>query len=232
MSHTADAAGGEAIYSSDGLSPIPIPQPPPVPQYRKKGEKETAEDGIDYGSNNAIESFEVFSGKVFPSKTRRSQGGVGVGGGKNESRLERLTRIQAELEEMEEDTLNASHDEEEEKEIMGVVKDLTEKLRVLQSGVDVTKRQQQLTSVVNQLSLKNDDATETQKQQQENQSQKDSNQMLTTQEQRLLKIEQLLGSQISPNVSVLERLKQAEDKLKSIDEKTLTQAASRAKVIR
>lgn len=230
MSHTADAAGGEAIYSSDGLSPIPIPQPPPVPQYSKKEEKETIEDGIDYGSKNAIEAFEVFSGKVFPSKTRRSHGGVG--GGKNESRLERLARIQAELEEMEEDDLNENQ-EEEEKEIMSVVNDLTERLRVLQNGVDVTKRQQQLTSVVNQLSLKNDDdAAEIQKKQQESQTQKDSNQSLTTQEQRLLKIEQMLGSQMSPNVSVLERLKQAEGRLKSIDEKTLTQAASRAKVIR
>ena len=53
----------------------------------------------------------------------------------------------------------------------------------------------------------------------------------SVQEERLLRIEQLMGSDTNAT-SIMERLKAAEYKLESVNEKTLAKAASRAKVIR
>ena len=71
---------------------------------------------------------------------------------------------------------------------------------------------------------------------------KNQGDMTTDQVERLNRIETFLGSNtsgasdiVSPdhnNLSVLERLKIAENKLKNVDEKVLDNAAARAKVIR
>lgn len=239
-SHTADAAGGEAIYSSDGLAPLPIPPPPssslPNKNRRNINQGSTAEENddndtllLDTQSNDVVRSFEVFSGKVFAPEAKRSSTPKFL----NESRLERLARIQAELEEMEEDYCNDTNDSNlGDEEIVGVVKDLSARLKVLQNGIDVTKRQTDLTSMVNNLSL---EATN-EEEEQGHQTQKNQQRGDLAQEQRLLRIENILGSKFNTGnasgVSVLQRLKEAEEKLNSIDEKSLNQAASRAKVIR
>jgi exonuclease VII small subunit len=54
---------------------------------------------------------------------------------------------------------------------------------------------------------------------------------LQQQEERLLRLEKMIGTQIQTK-SMMERLRIAEHKLSQIDEKTLAQAAARAKVIR
>mmetsp|Transcript_1272 Transcript_1272/g.1529 ORF Transcript_1272/g.1529 Transcript_1272/m.1529 type:complete len:365 (+) Transcript_1272:120-1214(+) len=248
--HTADAAGGEAIYSSDGLSPLPIPPPPsslPTNRNKQRNSQQGSsssqgddDDGdaliLDTTSNDVVRAFEVFSGKVFGPSTSTSCQKQERG---NESRLERLARIQAELEEMEEDYGNAdsNNDELGDEEIMGVIKDLSDRLQVLQNGTDVAKRQTDLTSMVNNLSLQSTKEDKGPGQSQGSLTLSHQQQGGLTQEQRLLRIENALGSQfntgnISAGVSILQRLKEAEDKLNSIDEQSLNQAASRAKVIR
>ncbi len=254
--HTADAAGGEAIYSSDGLSPLQIPPPPSsLPSTHRRNTEAKNDDNdtelIYTERNDVVRAFEVFSGKVFAPAEKRSSASkysYPKQDVRKESRLERLARIQAELEEMEEDHSRCSRNNDDdlgEEEVMGVVKDMSARLQVLLHGVDVTKRQTDLTLLVNNLSLegaKEEEEEEghhqqTRQNQHQHQHQHQHKGSLT-QEQRILRIENALGSQLNSgnahahDVTILQRLKEAEEKLNSIDEKSLNQAASRAKVIR
>ncbi len=257
-SHTADVAGGEAIYSSDGLSPIPLPIP--IPSLSRNHNDEI--DTIEYESKDVIQAFEVFSGKVFHPKSDNLGGASSrrnkvVPVGQEETRLQRLARIQTELNELENDfkistVLNDKEEEERgEEELMNVVKDLTSRLQFLQRGMDVTKRHQELSSLMNNLTIQStmddgktvsasNDGTTVNEQQKLTQMVSSSIKQSLSHEQRLLRIEQFLGSQIyfsipsssNDDMTVLERLKLAEDKLNSIDEEKLSLASSRAKVIR
>ena len=261
---TTDTTNGEAIYSSDGLSPIPIPPPPPTSNSRRRtvntntNNDDDDNDGIDYESKDAIEAFEVFSGRVFyPSSLKNNESVSYSGGGStrsssrqyHETKLQKLARIQSELKELENDfslgsVITNSNEEDEQQrlmehnEIMTIVKDLTNKLQSLQNGLDISKRQYELTTFVNSLSI-NDKTNEVNDGGSKNINNEQSSNNTLTQEQRLLRIEQfigshgnIVGSSISDNLSIMERLKQAEAKLRSVDETTLTQASNRAKVIR
>ena len=254
--HTADAAGGEAIYSSDGLSPLPVPPPPSYQKSNIINGNNNNDDSIDHESNNAIQAFEVFSGKVFPpSQSPHSQQQKTIN--QNETKLEKLARIQAELQALEEEQGNEFHTQndnhiddknsKEENELMQVVNDLSNRLKQLQHSHNVstsTMRQQNLTTYVKNLKI-TESITTNNNNNDDNNDDRDGPTSTSTlsAEQRLFRIEQFLGSQIhsfdnsndsslSSQGSILGRLKQAEDKLNSVDEQTLKQAASRAKVIR
>jgi len=121
--HTADTTtGGESIFSSDGLAPLPIP-PPPAFFYSKQKNKtattnnndndETKEedDGdindnacvLDSETSDPMQAFEIFQGRIFAP--RGLGGGTGSTGGRTkataESTMMRLARIERELKEME-----------------------------------------------------------------------------------------------------------------------------------
>lgn len=185
---TADVPGGEEVYSSDALPPLPIPSPPPTfPSH-------TSGDVLDSESIPATKAIETF----------RHAG---------ETRYERLDRIKRELQELEKDNGDS--------EIGLSVQNLQGKLQGLMGG-NILTRQRDLTKVV---------ASSAVAQQNAGNASATIPSDLASQEERLLKIEQMLGSDTN-STSVIERLKIAEKNLQSVNEKTLSQAASRAKVIR
>jgi hypothetical protein len=129
-----------------------------------------------------------------------------------ESRLEKLDRIKKELKALEsEKDLNGSS---------AVVQELQEKLEMLMGGS--LWRQTELTKVV---------ASSGGNPTQETEMKRTHEKSSAIQEERLLRIEQMIGSDINAT-SVMERLKAAEYNLESVNETTLEKAASRAKVIR
>ena len=107
----ADAAGGEAIYSSDGLPPLPAPVPPVI----SSGAIGDADNVLDSDHVSPAAAFEVFGGKAY----LRPGGGGGrsvatgnlVAGSSSGTRtglpveppLVRLARLSAELSELERD---------------------------------------------------------------------------------------------------------------------------------
>ena len=108
----ADAAGGEAIYSSDGLPPLPAPAPP----VASSGATDDADNVLDSDHVSPAAAFEVFGGKAY---LRPGGGGGGrsvatgnlVAGSSSGTRtglpveppLVRLARLSAELSELERD---------------------------------------------------------------------------------------------------------------------------------
>lgn len=107
-----DAAGGEAVFSSDGLPPLPAP-PPPIPMPDRSGPQD---DGIDLGAVSPDRAFEVFSGRVYLNNERvrtgrgappaaSSSAGRGVAA---ESPLVRLARLSAEVKELEAELATSS----------------------------------------------------------------------------------------------------------------------------
>jgi len=117
--HTADAAGGESIFSSDGLAPLPIP-PPPAFFYSKSKPQigdDTDNDGqpaidtccvLDSETADPMQAFEIFQGRMFAPRAVES-GGITSGTGSTsnrttataESTMMRLARIERELNELE-----------------------------------------------------------------------------------------------------------------------------------
>ena len=193
--HSADAAGGEAVYSSDALPSVPVPPPPPRISQR------TENDILDSDSLPAHQAIETFR-----------HGG--------ETRLESLERIKRELMilELGRDLNDSSSSSG------GEVHILQEKLEGLMGANIWKKRQMELTKVVAESST-GINASET------GAGVGGDDTLSSIQEERLLRIEQMLGSDTTA-ISIMERLKDAEQRLSSVNEKTLSQAASRAKVIR
>jgi len=199
--HSADAAGGEAVYSSDALPPVPVPPPPPRISQR------TENDILDSDSLPAHQAIETFR-----------HGG--------ETRLASLERIKRELAvlEQERDLNDASSSSS------GEVQVLQEKLEGLMGGKIWKKRQMELTKVVAE-SSSGISASANGAGAGAGAGAGGDDTLSSIQEERLLQIEQMLGSDTTA-ISIMERLKAAEQKLSSVNEKTLAQAASRAKVIR
>jgi hypothetical protein len=265
---TDDVAGsvlvnenGEAIYASDGLSssssdksPMIIPKPPVAPP------NDDHDYVIEYASNpeSIVQAFEVFSGKVFypPNNNNNCRGGHKQSkNSQSEGVLEKLARIQLELQELQNECSSTIIDDGEEEEtneyneneveIQKVVQSLTNQLQTLQhhhlhqqqqqQGTSLSQ-QQNLTHVMNQLSIKErekNSSSENNNNNNNNNPQR-SNHGITN-EKRLLRIEQYLGDgtgTTSGNQSIMQRLMKAEDKLNSIDEQTLTMAWNKAKIIR
>lgn len=127
----ADAAGGEAIYSSDGLPPLPAPVPPIKSRQDVPASAEADDDDgdaiLDSESMSPTDAFEVFGGRAYlrpAGGSRRSGGsaaaataarnlvaGSAAGGGTGlavEPPLVRLARLSAELTELERDLATSS----------------------------------------------------------------------------------------------------------------------------
>ncbi len=199
--HTADAAGGEAIYSSDALPPLPVPPPPPsIPAH-------APEDVLDYDGHG--------DGK-YTVGTGTGTYGQWSSTSVRETREEKLERIARELKEME------ANDGEED-DLSSKVEDLKQKLNQM-SYRNLLSRRLESSSGNAAANANTSLATATA-----------SSTVPSNVEARLLQVEKVLGSDggvASHSTSILERLRIAEEQLKSVDEKSLTVAASRAKVIR
>lgn len=104
--HTADEAGGEAIFSSDGLPSLSAPIPPPLPPI---GADLSNDDAVVEESSDPMVAFETFVAK----KNDDRRGGWGVLSSSSESRgyddrfltvddpRRRLLRLKAEMDELE-----------------------------------------------------------------------------------------------------------------------------------
>lgn len=271
--HAADEAGGEVYFSSDGLDPLPIPNPPALTSHHTSSDAPT-DDGTTYDSktssnqtyNDVLESdthsiqpekaFEIFRGRVF--STIRPGSTVKDKQQDDETLLQRLARLQSEIEDVERDLkCSAKSNIATEKQtdqagsldekvavqdLTNIASDLSRRL----SSLSVQQRQKDLTLQIQKeytnlkssrgLKLMNND-----KKGQGELLEKDSElkrSFTIEQELRLSKIEAMLGTGqigVSNEISsgnIVHRLMNAERKLDNMDEKTLINAANRAKVIR
>lgn len=230
--HSADEAGGEAIYCSDALPPLPVPLPPPP--IIASHEQHSLGDILDSSplppNQVTVEAFGIV----------RYEKGVAV----RESKLEKIERIRKELFDLD----NSWRGEEEGNHGAGGGDEDVTKLRqqveqLQQMFHDVLKRQyfsgggggtmklsctsslggkedREQSAVQEHESVDNDVTVNTKGEQQQH-------------DQRLLRIENILGVHgQNQNKSIMERLRIAEHKLSQIDDQKLARAASRAKVIR
>eukprot|EP00565_Helicotheca_tamesis_P006211 CAMPEP_0185724586 /NCGR_PEP_ID=MMETSP1171-20130828/1023_1 /TAXON_ID=374046 /ORGANISM="Helicotheca tamensis, Strain CCMP826" /LENGTH=375 /DNA_ID=CAMNT_0028392467 /DNA_START=106 /DNA_END=1233 /DNA_ORIENTATION=+ len=245
--HAADEAGGEAIYSSDGLPSLPSP-PPPIPQPKKQEDDKDDDAVIEYdGTINATSAFEVFSGKVFSSSSSMKHVDKG------ETPLEKLARLEAEVSSLESDLSSSPHSssitksKEGDEALRTMAKELAVRLSSINVRENMVSRQENLTELV-QLEMDKLSAAAKKEEGKEGVS-AESNKIVyelygnaasaaaapSNLEERLRKLELLLGSSSKDGdatVTVLKRLEQAENLATRVDEASLEKAAARAKVIR
>lgn len=202
----ADAAGGEAIFSSDGLPPLPSPRVPKV-----------ADTGVG-GSPSGQEKDVLDSGEapLDPSEAAK------IFVASRESPQERLARLQRELSEVESELKGSD---------AGVTKLAAQLSNHLEVGIS---SQDELVQLMDD-HLKRQGPTEAAKGQGSVVYELYGGKIPSASsslETRLLKLEQLVGSQADSGSGVLERIKEMEAKLERVNEKSLEDAATRAKVIR
>jgi len=202
IEHSADEAGGEAIYSSDGLAPlVALPRPPMFTSGAVSSNSANLEDAV-------LETESLLEHSVAVSKYN----------GKSPSWMtsrQRLECLELELKELE--TRIQAEKEDEGNDVMDLLSQLNSRVSALSTIVPSTGNEEKQESKITESSL------------QQNQQEKNW-------ESRLGSLEALLtSSNISDsqsNKSVMERLQHVEELAQLIDEKSLEQAAARAKVIR
>jgi len=234
----ADEAGGEVVFSSDGLSPAPLTKPPTIPD--RPVDDRTI---LDSGDIAPINAFEVFSGKVYSVKT--------VAGGrspaqqqsqpKNETPLQRLARLQAEVSELEEElkaSSTTSSGREFDEELINLASSL--KSRLSTAASTRLPEQDELTRLI-----------QAQKQQMAQAGASASaaaatsasssvvyelygtaTNPTTTVQDRLTIIERLVGSSAQNQKSLMSRLEDMETLVSTMDAAKLDQVSNKAKVIR
>mmetsp|Transcript_14398 Transcript_14398/g.21253 ORF Transcript_14398/g.21253 Transcript_14398/m.21253 type:complete len:357 (+) Transcript_14398:74-1144(+) len=228
--HAADEAGGEAIYSSDGLPPLPsIPPLAPIPKPTTSND-----DLIEYDTTNPTDAFEVFSGKLFASSSETSTRVVG------ETPLEKLARLKREVASLEADLATPKRggvSGVEKQSMMQMANALSVQLNEMNVRNGALKRQEDLSEIVHsQLSSYSSSSSAEEAEAGEGKvsyelyasslkSQDDA-------EERLRKLEVLVGASTEGGSSVLKRLEEAEEMVQKVDDGTLEKAAARAKVIR
>lgn len=105
----ADEAGGEVVYSSDGLAPVLPVKPPAVAAVVGAAAVAGGADGeeavLDSEQMSPQTAFEVFRGKVYSVAVPPGRAAPSSGGGNNnsESTLERLARLEREVSALEAD---------------------------------------------------------------------------------------------------------------------------------
>mmetsp|Transcript_23349 Transcript_23349/g.34621 ORF Transcript_23349/g.34621 Transcript_23349/m.34621 type:complete len:352 (-) Transcript_23349:174-1229(-) len=200
--HSADAAGGEAIYSSDALPPIPIPPPPPSIS------KNTPVDVIDSGDGETVYGYEAAFG-VFGAKANFNSNSNGT---ECETREDKLKRFEKELDEI------GSQDEKDEA-LKNNISALQERLKSMSASTSSVLSSRRAGAAPGSASASASAPIQA--------SEITLEERLLQVEKYLGASSLSLSAS-----SVMERLQSAEDQLASVNEKTLASAASRAKVIR
>ncbi|KAG7368124.1 dynamitin [Nitzschia inconspicua] len=257
MVDPADEAGGEVIFSSDGLAPVQVTKPPTVTQFAAADAATTTTTGdaddylvLDSESISPQMAFEVFKGKVYSVSTgKRTTTTIPT----HESPLEKLARLQAEVTALEQELQTTAADSGRafDEQVVKLATDL--KTRLATASSQKVAEQDELTRLIRQ---------QRQSLQSSDNSQKTSTTTdvpgtglvyelygnagtpTTSLEERLLKLERLLGSPQSqallsskgysggPNKSLLNRLEDMEALVATVDATALEQTATKAKVIR
>jgi hypothetical protein len=233
MADPADEAGGEVVYSSDGMTPVAATKPPPVQQSLPS--EETVLDSDDFAPETA---FEVFQGKVYSTSTATKKMSK-----ENESPLDRLARLSTEVADIESllKSTASTSGKEFDKQLVDLATDLKTRLDTVSSH-----------------KMEHDDLTRLMRQQLQSLKDQPSSASTTnalasavttgvvyelygrasnptsTMESRIIKLERLLGSsqnQVTHN-SLVSRLEELESLVQTVDQQVLDQTATKAKVIR
>lgn len=194
----ADEAGGETVFSSDGMAPLPTPKVP----------------AVVVSADNVYDSLQWLDTDA-PLIVPPGGGVMAV-----ESPQQRLERLQREVQELVVDRTNSDQVSKLAKQLEtrlfttsswnSAQQDL---LRTLQQRIDNNKNED--AGVVYELYGGTVNAPS------------------SSVEERLLTMERLVGASSSAaSKSVLQRLEQVEQMVQRVDEKTLEEAATRAKIIR
>ena len=271
MMDPADEAGGEVIYSSDGLTPVPVTKPPTVSFGSKTNaaaatsttaaaagasnvDQEELDVVIESDSLSPQDAFEVFSGKVYsvkqPSSLLRRMTAPSSSSSSStmETPLEKLARLQTEMNELESElrttAANSGRDFDESLVLLAT------QLKTRMTAATQTRlaEQDELTRMIRS-QLKH--AKEAQGEEGGKGGSTDTtattspsttgivyelygtaSNPTTTLEERLIKLERLVGSSTTSQKSLLGRLEELETLVKHLDEKKLEQAQLKAKVIR
>lgn len=229
MADPADEAGGEVVYSSDGLAPITVTKPPKVQQQVVS--EETVLDSDDLSPETA---FEVFQGKVYSTAT--------AGASKkpsDESPLERLARLSTEVAELESQLKSAASTsgKDFDEQLVGLATDLKSRLEIASAS---KMSHDELTRLVKQQleSIKNNKAPASGSKESGTgviyELYGNATNPTSTMESRIVHLERLLGSsqnRVAHN-TLVSRLEELESLVKTVDPATLEQTATKAKVIR
>mmetsp|Transcript_18667 Transcript_18667/g.26332 ORF Transcript_18667/g.26332 Transcript_18667/m.26332 type:complete len:382 (+) Transcript_18667:131-1276(+) len=256
----ADEAGGEAIFSSDGLDTVPVPTKPVFTSQPQRDDGD--EDVLDSGDVVApTEAFELFSGKLYKTSTAMT---IKASSNTTETPLEKLSRLQRDVAELERDlqgesTLSTKGPEHE--ELTKLASSLSARLQAA-SSYSHTAQQDKLTSllqshfqnatkastsavatatpatdgpapVIYELYSSSDGGGDGSASAARGGSTSTSRSVPTSNlEERLLNLERSIGSSTTINKSVMERLAEFEKVISGVDKKSLEQTTARAKVIR
>lgn len=242
----ADEAGGEVVYSSDGLAPVPVTKPPSLPDLTV--DEETI---LDSSSVSPQTAFEVFQGKVYTAKLLAKAPVVG-----KESPLEKLARLQEEANELEAQlvTTKAGEGRDFDEQLLNFVFNLKTRLtkistlRVMEHD-ELTRLIRDQVKTLEKPSMKAAGGGTTPSsgvvyELYGSNNENNATGPTTTMEDRLLKLEKLLGSSqvdgggsagsvaTTAHKSLVHRLEDLELLVKTVDAATLEQTATKAKVIR
>jgi hypothetical protein len=198
----ADEAGGETIFSSDGMAPLPVPKVPVVA---------SSENFFD---NSAI--LDTDTRLVDPSVSVTASIGA-------ESPQNRLVRLQKEVQQLSRELPNNP-------DVMKLAQTLSTRLLTSNNNNNAAdelvravlhqKRQQEQEDVPGKdglvYELYGGSAPAPP----------------SSMEERLLQMERLVGSSTTTTESLVQRMEHAENLVKRVDAKALDEAATRAKIIR
>lgn len=239
----ADEAGGEVVYASDGFSPTPIRRPPSIPSQSVYSNDEmnnyNAETVLDSEEVSPQRAFEVFNGKVYSVQTMAKTTPID----RKETPLEKLARLQAEVDELEAHlkTTTAGSGQEFDQQLVSLAKTL--KSRLTAASTTKILEHDDLTRMVRQQLKLLQQQTPEEKAASAAASETSNGGVVyelygnaanptTMMEARLLKLERLLGSSTATHKTLVHRLEELESLVKTVDQSALEQTATKAKVIR
>lgn len=240
MADPADEAGGEVVYSSDGLAPTPITKPPEIPTVKSEGEDEVSSEAF-----SPQEAFEMFQGKLYYSKMTATHSTPSHPLVAKETPIARLARLQQEIAEVEQQlsTTSAGSGQELDEQLVALATTLKTQLTTLASSTrimehdDLTRLiRQQLDTLQATAADASSSANATTTSQPETgivyELYGNATNPTTTLEDRLIRLEKAIGSQSSSTKTLLQRLEEMETIVKTVDATTLEQTANKAKIIR
>jgi len=227
----ADEAGGEVVYSDDGLAPAAITKPPAVPQPSTFEE----DDVVSSDDMSPQLAFEVFQGKIYSAQQQKSKVLVPD----KETPLTRLARLQQELAEVETQlsATSAGAGQDFDEQLVQLATTLKTQLTTLQTSNRVLEHddltrliRQQLDSLEKKPSEDKKDSSDTGV---VYELYGNASNPTTTVEDRLVRLERAIGSQSSSaSKTLLQRLEEMERLVKTVDASSLEQTMTKAKVIR
>jgi len=238
----ADEAGGEVVFSSDGLAPTLISKPPAVPAALvREGDEEDVLESDDRMSPQL--AFEVFQGKMYSAlsntaTSKRSASSVTV----PETPLVRLARLQQEVQEIEAQfSVKAGSGQDFDDQLLSLATTLKTQLTTLSSRIpeqdDLTRLIRQQLQSFETRNKKKEGASAPEETGVVYELYGNASNPTTTLEDRLVRLERAVGSQSttaasSANQTLLQRLEAMEKLITSVDAVTLEQTTTKAKVIR